>query len=97
MKNVRKIFPLSLLLPQLAIGIIPLNTLAQQPQVNVRKEHLEYCVNQLPVEVGQLKAIQGVMSQENLTPFNKLESISQILSPQQKETLKQCMEKPMPQ
>lgn len=96
MNSFKKYFPLFVLLPQLLMGIFPLNTLAQQPQQNVRKEHLEYCIKQLPVEVGQLEAIESVMKQENFTPVQKLEAVGQILTPQQKQQLRQCMQQPMP-
>ncbi len=96
MKSPRIYLPL-VVLPQILIGMASLKTLAQQPPQNVRREHLEFCVQQLSVQVGQLQAIKGVMSQENLSPMNKLQSVAQILSPQQKEQLSQCLQQPMPQ
>jgi Spy/CpxP family protein refolding chaperone len=96
MKGLKGSFPLLVLLPQLLIGMVPSNTLAQQPPPNVRKEHLEYCVKQLTVQVGQIEAIKGVMQQETLNPVQKLESVGQILTPEQKEQLGQCLQQPMP-
>ncbi|GFE68544.1 hypothetical protein [Chroococcus sp. FPU101] len=99
MNSLKKSFPLLVLLPQLLLGAASLKALAQQPQQpqgNVRKEHLEYCIKQLTVQVGQLEAIEGVKKQTNLTPMQKLEAINQILSPQQKQQLRQCMQQPMP-
>lgn len=87
------------LIPQLLIGAISSNAVAQQPQQpqqTVRKEHLKYCVSQLTVKVGQLEAIKGVMQQENLEPVQKLERVRQVLTPQQREELRACMQKPMP-
>lgn len=97
MNSIKAYFPLFVLLPQFLIGFVPLNILAQQPQENPRKEHLQYCVQQLPMTVGQLEAIKSVMQQENLTTVQKVESVSQILTPQQKQQLRQCMQQPMPQ
>ena len=96
MKNVNKMLVTTVLLPQLIIGVTSVKTLAQQPQQNVRKEHLEYCVNNLTVKVGQLEAIKAVKQQPNLTPLQKLNQISQILTPQQKQQLETCMQQPMP-
>lgn len=86
---------LLLLIPQFLLGAISLKVVAQQP-LNLRKEQLEFCVQQLTVTIGQVEAIKGVMQQENLTPLNKLEALGQILSPQQKEQLEMCMLQPMP-
>jgi hypothetical protein len=90
------ILSICFLAPQLLIGTIASNALAQQPQQTVRKEHLKYCVSQLTVKVGQLEAIKGVMQQENLEPVQKLKQVRQILTPQQREELRACMQKPMP-
>lgn len=67
-----------------------------KPQQDVRKEHLKYCVSQLTAQVAQLEAIQGVMKNENMLPVQKLEAVSQILTPQQKQQLRACMQQPMP-
>jgi Spy/CpxP family protein refolding chaperone len=96
MKSINKIFPAFVLVPQLLLGVISPNTLAQQPQQEVRKEHLKYCVSQLTAQVAQLEAIQGVMKNENLLPVQKLEAVNQILTPQQKQQLRACMQQPMP-
>jgi len=96
MKSATTILSLSALFPQLLIGGTALNTLAQQSEQNVRKEHLEYCVSQLTVKVGEVEAIKGVMDQPNLLPVEKLEQVSQILTPQQKQQLRACMEQPIP-
>lgn len=72
-----------------------MKVVAQQP-LNLRKEQLEFCVQQLTVTIGQVEAIKGAMQQENLTPLNKLEALGQILSPQQKEQLEMCILQPMP-
>jgi signal transduction histidine kinase len=92
----KQLLPIFFLAPQLWIGTISSNALAQQPQQTVRKEHLKYCVSQLTVKVGQLEAIKGVMQQENLEPVQKLKQVRQILTPQQREELRACMQKPMP-
>ncbi len=94
MKNT---FPLAVLLPQLLVGGIALSTLAQQPQQSPVKQHLEYCVSQLTVQVGQAQAIKAVMQQPNLTQEQKLQQVSKMLSPQQKQQLRGCMEQPPPQ
>ena len=97
MMNIKKNFFLFVLFPQLLIGVASPKTLAQQqPQQDVQKEHLEYCVSNLTVKVGQLQAIEAVKKQQNLTQLQKLEQISQILSPQQKQQLEACMQQPMP-
>lgn len=96
MKSINKIFPAFVLVPQLLIGVISPHTLAQQPQQEVRKEHLEYCINNLTVKVGQLEAINAVKKQPDLPPAQKLEQISQILTPEQKQQLRACMQQPMP-
>lgn len=72
---------------------------AQQPPANgqnVRKEHLEYCVGQLTVQVAQLEAIEGVKKNASLSPVDKLKQIGKLLSPEQKEQLMACMQQPMP-
>jgi hypothetical protein len=96
MKNINPIFPLLALLPQLLIGSISLNASAQQQQEEVVKEHLEYCVSKLTVQMAQAEAIGGVMHQQGLTQAQKLEQVGQILTPQQKQELLRCMEQPMP-
>lgn len=96
MQNLNKVLLTIVLLPQLLIGVTTPKTLAQQPQQDVRKEHLEYCVNNLTVKVGQLEAIKAVKQQPNLTPLQKLNQISQILTPEQKQQLETCMQQPMP-
>jgi hypothetical protein len=97
MKNIHKVLLTVILLPQFLIGGTSLKTLAQQqPQQSVRKEHLEYCINNLTVKVGQLEAIGAVKKQPNLTPVQKLEQINQILTPDQKQQLRACMQQPMP-
>lgn len=96
MKNLNKILLTIVLLPQLLIGATAVKSLAQQPQQDVRKEHLEYCVNNLTVKVGQLEAIKAVKQQPNLTPLQKLNQISQILTPAQQQQLQTCMQQPMP-
>lgn len=53
-------------------------------------------MSQLTAQVAQLEVIQGVMKNENLLPVQKLEQVGQILTPQQKQQLRACMEKPMP-
>ena len=63
---------------------------------NVRKEHLEYCVSQLTVQVAQLEAIEGVKKNPDLGPVDKLKQIGAMLSPAQKEQLMACMQQPMP-
>jgi Spy/CpxP family protein refolding chaperone len=72
---------------------------AQQPPANgqnVRKEHLEYCVSQLTVQVAQLQAIEAVKKNPSLSPGDKLKQIAKLLSPEQKEQLMACMQQPMP-
>lgn len=96
MKNIHPIVSLGVLLPQVLIGSIPLNAFAQQPQESVVKEHLEYCVSKLTVQMAQAEAIGGVMHQQGLTQAQKLEQVGQILTPQQKQELLRCMEQPMP-
>ncbi len=81
-------------------GLFPVQTvLAQTTQPNeqnVRKEHLEYCVSQLTVQVAQIQAIEGIKKQPNLTGRQKLQQIGQILAPEQKQQLMACLEQPMP-
>ncbi|MBV8883406.1 MAG: hypothetical protein JO235_05320 [Chroococcidiopsidaceae cyanobacterium CP_BM_RX_35] len=96
MKSINTIFPLSALLPQLLIGGISLNTLAQQPQQSYAKEHLKYCVGKLTVQVNQARAIKGVMQQPNLTQEQKLQQVGDRLTPQQKQQLRACMQQPIP-
>lgn len=95
MNIINNLFPVFVLVPQLLMGVNFPNTLAQQPQQDIRKEHLEYCVDELTVKVGEVEAIKGVM-QQNLLPVQKLEEVSQILTPQQKQQLRACMQQPMP-
>jgi Spy/CpxP family protein refolding chaperone len=98
MKKIPKIIPALVLLSGLSIGAVQ-NVQAQQMQPsgqNVKKEHLEYCVSQLTVQVAQIQAIEAVKKQPNLTPVQKLEQISQMLTPEQKEQLMACMQQPMP-
>ena len=80
MKNIKPIFPLFALFSAWIIAIAPSNTLAQQQQPNVRKEHLEYCVKQLPVTVAQLEAIKaelaGRYARPPLESTGKMGSIS---------------------
>jgi Spy/CpxP family protein refolding chaperone len=99
MKKIPKIIPALVLLSGLSIGFSASIALAQQMQPsgqNVKKEHLEYCVSQLTVQVAQIQAIEAVKKQPNLTPVQKLEQISQMLTPEQKEQLMACMQQPMP-
>lgn len=96
MKSINTIFPLFVLVPQLLIGGNSQNALAQEPQQEIRREHLEYCVGQLTAQVAQLEAIKGVMKNENLLPVEKLEQVGQILTPPQKQQLRACMQQPMP-
>lgn len=96
MKNLNKMLLTIVLLPQILIGVTAVKTLAQQPQQNVQKEHLEYCVSNLTVKVGQLEAIKAVKQQTNLIPLQKLNQINQILTPQQQQQLEACMLQPMP-
>jgi Spy/CpxP family protein refolding chaperone len=93
MKTINAIF---LLLPQLLIGSVALSTLAQPTQQSIVKEHLEYCVGQLNVQMAQAEAIGSVMHQQSLTQEQKLEQVGQILTPEQKQQLLNCMEKPVP-
>lgn len=96
MNSIKSIFSLLALFFPCLMAIAPSSTLAQQPSPNLRKEHLEYCGSKLTVEVGQLEAIKGVMGQDNLMPIQKMEQVSQILSPQQKQQIQACMQQPMP-
>ena len=96
MKSINTIFPVLVLVSQLLIGGNSQNALAQEPQQEIRREHLEYCVGQLTAQVAQLEAIKGVMKNENLLPVEKLEQVGQILTPPQKEQLRECMQQPMP-
>jgi uncharacterized protein YcaQ len=73
--------------------------LAQQTspnEQNVKKEHLEYCVSQLTMQVAQMQAIEAVKKNPTLSPMQKLQQIRQILTPPQKQQLMACMEQPMP-
>jgi Spy/CpxP family protein refolding chaperone len=63
---------------------------------NVKKEHLEYCVSQLTMQVAQMQAIEAVKKNPTLSPMQKLQQIRQILTPPQKQQLMACMEQPMP-
>lgn len=96
MKNISGPFLLLMVLSPIAIATTAEQSLAQQPPANPRKEHIQYCVNKLPVQLAQVKQIKGVMDQENLTGLKKLEALGQILTPDQKKQLKQCMQQPMP-
>ncbi len=96
MKSLYPIFATFVVFPPLALGIVALKTLAQQPQRSVVKEHLEFCVSNLTVQVGQIEAIKGVMQQQNLPQLQKLEQVGQILTPAQKQQLLACMQQPMP-
>jgi hypothetical protein len=56
-----KVTPLFLsVLPIPAFASLGLAQTAPPNTQNVRKEHLEYCVSQLTVQVAQLEAIEGV-------------------------------------
>ena len=74
-------------------GLFPVQTvLAQTDQPNeqnIRKEHLDYCVSQLTVQVAQSQGIEGIKKQPNLTG-------PQTLAPEQKQELMACREQPMP-
>jgi hypothetical protein len=92
MKSLNQILPLCLFLPALLIGATSLNVLAEQPQRNERKAQLKDCVQELSLQPSQMEALLGMQQQTNLTPEQKRNSIFQILTPQQKEQLRECME-----
>ncbi len=96
MKNIQKQVTAFVLLSGLSLGATTGIALAQQGGQNVKKEHLEYCVSQLTVQVAQLQAIEAVKKNPTLPPVQKLKQISQILSPEQKKQLEACMSQPMP-
>ncbi len=99
MKNIQKQVTAFVLFSGLSLGVTTGSALAQQAQQsgqNVKKEHLEYCVSQLTVQVGQVQAIGAVKKNPTLSPVQKLKQISQILTPEQKQQLEACMAQPMP-
>jgi hypothetical protein len=75
---------------------IALAQTAQPSAQDVKKEHLEYCVSQLTMQVAQMQAIEAVKKNPTLSPMQKLQQIRQILTPPQKQQLMACMEQPMP-
>lgn len=96
MKNIQR---LSALVLVVGLPFIARDVLAQQMQPNgqnVKKEHLEYCVSQLTMQVAQMQAIGAVKKNPTLSPVQKLQQIRQILTPPQKQQLMACMEQPMP-
>jgi Spy/CpxP family protein refolding chaperone len=64
----------------------------QGAPTDARKEHLKMCVNQLSVQVSQAPALQGVMKDESMDRRQKVQALRQILTPQQQEQLRTCLQ-----
>ncbi len=92
MKNIKKTIAVLALASQVVLVTSSFKANAQQTTQSPAKEHLEYCVSQLTVKVAQAQAIKGVMQQQNLSKVQKLEQVGKILTPEQKQQLKTCME-----
>lgn len=75
--------------------LVALPGLAQNqpaPATDPRKEHLQQCVNQLSVQVSQAPALRGVMQDQSLDRRQKAQALRQILTPQQQQQLRACLQ-----